>query len=384
MNSIRLDKKTKKKLVMPNVYVILFFIMIAAALATYLIPAGQFARVQDLATGREIIDPSSFHFIASTPTSFVDFFRSIPLGMREAVDIIFMVVLTMAGIEIIIQTGALNNAISSLMKVTKGKEYYMVILISIIFTAIGAFVGWAEGILMFIPIGVALSIALGFDAMVGFMMITATAGVGFAIGPTNIYTVGVAQGILGLPLFSGIGFRLAILPIFTIVTIAYILIYAKKIIAAGITIGLARSILVIIDNAQIIDTIIYSLANAIQILPTYLSAWGMYVVQTAINFFIPSGSGQAVVTVPILGPLSEMIGSTQQVAVLAYQLGDGFTNRLFPTSAALMAGLAMAGGIPYDRYVKHAGWLMLIWFCLLYTSDAADEEDSVALGGTRI
>src|SRR5665647_2394980 len=88
MNSIRLDKKTKKKLVMPNVYVILFFIMIAAALATYLIPAGQFARVQDLATGREIIDPSSFHFIASTPTSFVDFFKSIPLGMQGAVDII--------------------------------------------------------------------------------------------------------------------------------------------------------------------------------------------------------------------------------------------------------------------------------------------------------
>src|SRR5665648_259018 len=349
MNDIRSDKKTKKKFVIPNVYVILFFIMLLAALATYLIPAGQFARIQDLATGREIIDPSSFQFIASSPVSFVDFFRSIPLGMREAVDIIFMVVLTMAGIEIIIQTGALNNAISSLMKVTKGKEYYMVILISIIFTAIGAFVGWAEGILMFIPIGVALSIALGFDAMVGFMMITATAGVGFAIGPTNIYTVGVAQGILGLPLFSGIGFRLAILPIFTIVTIAYILIYAKKvknnpelsvvsgleldvdvvdlenpkeftlrdklvlltlvtaftvavfgclklgwfmveigasftffgivggliagmslnkiaenyglgakkIIAAGITIGLARSILVIIDNAQIIDTIIY-------------------------------------------------------------------------------------------------------------------------------
>ena len=90
----------------------------------------------------------------------------------------------------------------------------------------------------------------------------------------------------------------------------------------------------------------------------------MYVVQTAINFFIPSGSGQAVVTVPILGPLSELIGSTQQVAVIAYQLGDGFTNRIFPTSAALMAGLAMAGGIPYDRYVKHAGWLLLIWFAL--------------------
>ena len=102
----------------------------------------------------------------------------------------------------------------------------------------------------------------------------------------------------------------------------------------------------------------------VQSLPTSLTALGMYLIQVIINTFIPSGSGQAVVTIPILGPLAEIIGSQQQVAVIAYQLGDGFTNRIIPTSAALMGGLAMAGGIPWSRYARHVAPIMGIWIVI--------------------
>ncbi len=449
------NEKKKKKFKVPHVYVILFMIMVVAAIATYLVPAGQFSRIT-LDTGREVIDPSSFEYIENNPASIFDIFKAIPMGMNRAVDVIFMVVLTLAGMEIINKTGVIQIAISHLIKKLKGKETATLVIVSLIFTGVGAFVGWAEGILMFVPIGVSLAVAMGYDALVGFMMVTATAGMGFAVGVTNIYTVGVAQGILGLPLFSGMSFRMAMLAVLTTVTIWYILRYAKKvknnpesslmkgtdlnieeididkvedftlrlklvlltlfagfffavygclqwgwfmreiaatftlagivggliagreldqialdyaegakkIIGAGITIGLARAILVIMENGQIIDTLILYLSNAVQVLPTSLSAVGMYIVQVVINFFIPSGSGQAVVTVPILGPLSEIVGSTQQVAVIAYQLGDGFTNRIFPTSAALMAGLAFAGGIPYEKYFKLMLPLMALWIII--------------------
>ena len=84
------------------------------------------------------------------------------------------------------------------------------------------------------------------------------------------------------------------------------------------------------------------------------------IVQVIINFFIPSGSGQAAATMPIMTPLSDIIGVTRQTAVMAYQFGDGFTNSIIPTSATLMAALSI-GRVPYERWVKFLWPLMLIW-----------------------
>jgi uncharacterized ion transporter superfamily protein YfcC len=98
----------------------------------------------------------------------------------------------------------------------------------------------------------------------------------------------------------------------------------------------------------------------IQSLPKSISVLGMYVVQNVINFFIPSGSGQAAATMPIMTPLADVIGINRQVAVLAFQLGDGFSNSIIPTSAALMGVLSIAN-IPYERWFKFLWRLMLIW-----------------------
>jgi uncharacterized ion transporter superfamily protein YfcC len=86
----------------------------------------------------------------------------------------------------------------------------------------------------------------------------------------------------------------------------------------------------------------------------------MFWVQSIINFFIPSGSGQAATTMPIMAPLAEMIGITRQTAVMAFHYGDGFSNSIIPTSGALMGVLA-AAGVPYERWVKFIWPIMVMW-----------------------
>lgn len=134
----------------------------------------------------------------------------------------------------------------------------------------------------------------------------------------------------------------------------------RTIIFGALVVGVARGILVILQNGSILDTIIYNLASVISILPNYLASVGMYFIQVVINFFIPSGSGQATATMPIMVPLSDLVGVTRQTAVLAYQFGDGFTNIIIPTASSLMATLSLAH-ISYDRWVKYLWKLMIIW-----------------------
>ncbi|MFQ8584708.1 MAG: TIGR00366 family protein, partial [Holdemania massiliensis] len=107
----------------------------------------------------------------------------------------------------------------------------------------------------------------------------------------------------------------------------------------ALIVGLSRAIPVIMDNAHIIDTIVYWLSTGLAQFQGIASALGMLFVQNIINFFIPSGGGQAVVTMPILAPVSEMVGLSRQIAVLAFQFGDGFSNIFWPTSVFMMCGI---------------------------------------------
>ncbi len=120
--------------------------------------------------------------------------------------------------------------------------------------------------------------------------------------------------------------------------------------ATALLIGFARTIEVVLSDARVIDTVIHGLATPLGALPAHAAAVGMLVVQTICNLFIPSGSGQAYVTMPIMAPVADLTGVTRQAAVLAYQFGDGFTNMLVPTNALLMGMLALAR-IPYQRWV---------------------------------
>ena len=126
---------------------------------------------------------------------------------------------------------------------------------------------------------------------------------------------------------------------------------AAELTTTALLIGFARAIQVVLSDAQVIDTIINGIAQPLDTVPPTVAAIGMLVVQTICNFFIPSGSGQAFVTMPIMAPLADLTGVSRQVAVLAYQFGDGFTNMIVPTNAVLMGILAI-GQIPYHRWVR--------------------------------
>ena len=132
---------------------------------------------------------------------------------------------------------------------------------------------------------------------------------------------------------------------------------------AALLVGFARTIEVVLTDGQIIDTIVYSIAGLLEGLPAEASALGMLLVQTICNFFIPSGSGQAFVTMPIMSPLATLTDVPQQTAVLAYQFGDGFTNMIVPTSALVMGALAL-GKVPYAAWFKFVGPLLVKMFLM--------------------
>jgi uncharacterized ion transporter superfamily protein YfcC len=125
---------------------------------------------------------------------------------------------------------------------------------------------------------------------------------------------------------------------------------------SGILIGFARAIFVVLEQGHVVDTLVQGLAAPLAHLPVALAALGMMAVHTALHLPVPSVSGQAVLTMPLLVPLSDLIGLSRQVTVLAYQYAAGLGDLLTPTNGGLMAMLA-ACGVPYDQWLRFAGRL---------------------------
>ncbi|WP_097027412.1 YfcC family protein [Clostridium peptidivorans] len=126
---------------------------------------------------------------------------------------------------------------------------------------------------------------------------------------------------------------------------------AKDVLGAALVVGLANAIVIVATDAKIMDTILYSLAKAIEPLPRLFSGYAMLIIQSIINFFVGSGTGQAALTIPIMYPLGELVGISRETSILIYQFGNGFTDLVFPTSGVLMGTLALAK-IPYEKWFK--------------------------------
>ncbi len=136
----------------------------------------------------------------------------------------------------------------------------------------------------------------------------------------------------------------------------------SEIAVACMMIGIARGILVVLQAGHIIDTIVYYLSIPLSNLPGAISAIAMFLVQTGLNFFIPSGSGQAVTSMPIMAPLSDLIGISRQSAVLAFQFGDGLSNIMWPTAMTpIICGIA---GVKIDKWWK---WFVPLFIALVIT-----------------
>ena len=442
------QKKMVKEI--PHIFVILFFVIVVAAVATYIIPAGQYDRVFDEKIGRTVIDPTTFKYIPNTPVGPFAMFVAIELGLIEAANITFMIFAAFSCLFLLEKTGAIDASIAMMVNKTRRHPKYAtaIIVILMIILSVWGSTGTLsyEEIIAFAPIFVALSIALGYDAIVGVAISVVPVGVGFASATVNPFTIGVAQTIAELPLFSGLGYRCVILAVMTAYTIIYVLWYARKVkndpskslvadvdysdftfdearlatpftlqrklsmlvlcigvaamgyglifwkwyinqvaaiffivsivvglinrwsankiagtlceglsrgVLAATIVGVARGILVVISQGNILDTIIHSSVQMLEQLSLHASAMGMLVFQTLLNFIIPSGSGQASVSMPFIVPIADLIGMNRQIAVLIFQFGDGFSNLLWPTS--FMVIVCAMVKIPLSRYYK---WLM--------------------------
>lgn len=454
------NKKWYRK--MPHSYILLFMIIILVTVLTYVIPAGEFGREE--VNGRLVVVANSFSYTEQNPVGLFDMFQAIPAGMVAAANIVFIVFFASAFFKVIDSTGALENGIGVGVRKIRSKETSSTVLIwvvTFVFGLLGAVVGFENNIAI-VPIGILVSLALGYDLMVGAAMTIGGIGLGFATSPINPYTVGVAHEIAELPVFSGFGLR-TLYCLSSMAVLAFsISKYAKKIeanpssslvadvdtkglnlsknmedysmtgthkaviavllgtigiiifgtlkykwylqeittvffigsIVVGIVskmnpndfvkimiqgasevtsgaliVGVARAISIILSSGNISDTIIYSLSMPLQNLPTMVSAVLMSLVHGIINFVIPSGSGQAMATMPIMIPLGDLLNMTRQTATLAFQIGDGITNLLYPTLGGLMAMLAVSR-VPFDRWFKFifpvvlkvtvAGWIYTI------------------------
>lgn len=448
-----IGSKERRKVQMPDTYVILFSFIVVAAIATYFVPAGEFDRV----TKGEITVtvPGSYHEVDAKPTSIMDFFRAFQTGMIESSSLIFLVLFTGGAFAIVEASGAINAGIMAAINKTKNKELLLIGCIAFLFSLGGVVEIVANSVIAFIPIGILLARAMKLDAIIGVAIIYLGAYAGFNTGFLNPFTLGLAQQIAEVPIFSGMMFRIILYLIIVMVTIVYISLYAKKIlkdptksimgpqlfaegdekalaetkftlrhksillyfisclafyvfgtrqwdwqinemaamfiiiaIGSGIlarmsandivkafikgaqklvygalVIGVARAILVILQDGKILDTVVQGLAIALEPLSPVAGAIGMFIGNALFNILVSSGTGQAVVAMPILTPLADMLAIPRQVAVQAFQLGDGFTNSIIPTSGVLMASLAV-GGVPYTKWVKFMWPLMAIWLTI--------------------
>lgn len=139
---------------------------------------------------------------------------------------------------------------------------------------------------------------------------------------------------------------------------------SKETIYGALIVGMARGISVVLAAGGIIDTIVYFLGNLVSSLPPALTGIGMLVVQNLINLFIPSGSGQAVVTMPIMAPLADVVGISRQMACVAFQFGDGFSNMFWPTGTATICGFMAISLAHWYKFITKLFIMMFVVQCI--------------------
>jgi uncharacterized ion transporter superfamily protein YfcC len=136
----------------------------------------------------------------------------------------------------------------------------------------------------------------------------------------------------------------------------------KDIQSAAIIVGLAGGIIIILNNGNVIDTMLYKLSESISGMGKMAALSMMYVVQNLINLVMPSGSAKAALTMPMMSQFSDLIGLSRQATVMAYQFGDGFTNMITPTSGVLLGVLSVAR-IPYEKWFR---WILPLMIILIF------------------
>ena len=192
---------------MPHIYVLLITIIIICAIASWILPAGEFDRALNDA-GREMVVPGTYHIIESTPVGFFTLVQSIYNGTVDAAGVTFFVFISYASIGLIIASGAFNGLVASMLRILRGSA--RAVIIPVFITLIGcasSTIGVFEEMFPFIPIFVGIAIAMGYDAIVGLAIVALGTGIGYSGAVMNPFTVGMAQSIADIPQMSGAGLQ---------------------------------------------------------------------------------------------------------------------------------------------------------------------------------
>jgi uncharacterized ion transporter superfamily protein YfcC len=446
------------KLRLPNTFVLLFMILAVIAVSTWLVPGGQYGTI--MVDGKPRIDPASFQYIASNPQGFVALMMAPIKGFVEAAQIIAFVLIAGGTFSVLQRTEAIDSMIKTVAKAHTRSALVRATMIPVFITMFsigGATFGMSEEAIPFVLIFVPLALALGYDSVVGVSIPFVGSQVGFAAAFMNPFNVGVAQGIAGLPLYSGMGYRILVWVIATAITAGFLMWYAarikrrpelsptylidlekrkenmvsidgfermtgthslvlflfvafmvamlvgvtrfdwfineiaalflvmaivigavgrlsadefvaafiqgaKDLVTTGLVIALAKGTVVLARDAHIIDTMLHGLMPLVQSASPIFAAQKMFVIQSVVNFFIHSGTGQAALTMPIMAPLSDLVGVTRQTAILAYQLGE-LSTPMIPTSGITVGVLTLAR-IPWITWAKWMVPLQLMYFVM--------------------
>src|ERR1700694_444773 len=407
-------------------------VLLAAAL-TWVLPAGQYQRREDPASGRSVVVAGTYAEVPRHPVGLFEAFVAIPKGIVDAASVIGLVFLIGGGFTVVERTGTFDRLVAGLVHNVRRRGILVIPVASVAFRLGGIMMQMQEELIAFVPVLILLVRQLGFTPVTAVAMSLGAAAVGAAFSPVNPFQVIIAQKVAELPQASGLGFRLAFLAPALALWIGGTMFYARRtrrapeladggqrpslhwrdtiillsILAAfaiyiygarrlgwefdqlaalflvvgvlagllgplglagtadafvdgfkamafaALLIGFARAIYVVMNEGRIVDTVVHGLFTPIAALPATLSALGMLVVQSAIHLPVPSTSSQAVLTLPLLVPLSDLIGLSRQVTVLAYQYGAGLCEIVTPTNGALMAMLAAAG-------VRYEEWLTFV------------------------
>lgn len=218
--------KTKKTLNF-NPFVMLFLVIVIVYIASFFVSPGTFDR--EVVDGRNQVVPGSYHSIEKKILSPFDIFRAIPNGLIGSANIVFLVLIVGGAVEIFNRTGAIPAGVNRLVNGAgkKGANFVLVVLFAI-FAVLGGFLGWVEAAIPFVPLVIPVILALGFDSMTAVGLVILGSMVGFAVGPTNMYTIGIAHQVAELPMFSGFGLRFIVYLVFCLVALIYLLIYANR------------------------------------------------------------------------------------------------------------------------------------------------------------
>lgn len=506
----------------PHTLAIIFCLILFCAVLTWLVPAGRYdyQNIEVNGVERSVVVNNSYHRVENSPQTW-QVFGSVLQGFQRQSVIIAFILIIGGAFQILSGSRAIDSGILSFLNFTKGLERYsllkrvgvnnlVIVMIMIMFSLFGSIFGMSEETLAFIVIIIPLAISMGYDSITGFLMVYVAAHVGFTGATLNPFTIGIAQGLSGLQLFSGIGYRIfcwalltafiigitlfyasrvkrspglspmyktdkywrereaqseelsyskkATLPtwiVFSVIStililfsvlypfttftlgtenytfvcipvataifiilgflsikrsaqmfimniLAFTILFlvigvmgyqwylkeisalflamgissgiayglntngivseftsgAKDMLTAALVVGMAGGIIQILEDGMIMDTMLNSLAQTMINTGKSATIGIMYLIQTGINIFIPSGSAKAALTMPIMAPFSDVVGLSRQATVMAYQFGDGITNMITPTSAVLIGALGIAK-IPYEMWFKWF-WKILV------------------------